>query len=67
MNLTIEDVQNLIAFGNRATMQGKEADTWVELKQRLGAEGERLVNIKLDENKKAQLEAVPDAKPKLNG
>ena len=43
MKLTIEDVQNLIAFGNRATMQGKEADTWVELKQRLGAEGQRLV------------------------
>ena len=60
LKLTIEDVQNLIAFGNRATMQGKEADTWVELKNRLGAEGNRLVAEMQAEKDKPKLEAVPD-------
>lgn len=36
--LTNEDLQNMIAFGNRAQMQGKEADTWFFLKQKLGTE-----------------------------
>lgn len=33
--LTDSDLTNLVAFGNRASMTGAEADTWVELKQRL--------------------------------
>ncbi len=33
--LTENDLKNLIAFGNRADMKGAEADTWVDLKQRL--------------------------------
>lgn len=44
LNLTIEEISNLIAFGNRATMQGKEADTWYHLKVKLGAEGQRLAD-----------------------
>lgn len=33
--LSNHDLANLIAFGNRASMSGAEADTWVELKTRL--------------------------------
>ena len=32
LNLTPDDVRNLVAFGNRATMKGAEADLWVKLK-----------------------------------
>lgn len=35
VRLTDQDIQNLVAFGNRADMKGKEADTWVDLKMRL--------------------------------
>lgn len=30
--LTPDQIKNLVAFGNRATMQGSEADLWVALK-----------------------------------
>ncbi len=33
--LTENDIVNIVAFGNRANMKGAEADTWVELKNRL--------------------------------
>lgn len=36
--LSESDVKNIIAFGNRSTMSGVEADTWVELKNRLAGE-----------------------------
>ena len=35
IQLTTTDCQNFVAFGNRATMSGKEADTWVALKMKL--------------------------------
>lgn len=38
MELTNDDLQNMIAFGNRADMKGAEADTWFFLKQKLGTE-----------------------------
>ena len=38
MELNPQELQNLIAFGNRATMQGNEADTWVALKGKLSVE-----------------------------
>ena len=44
LSLTAEEISNLIAIGNRADMKGAEADTWVALKQTLGAEGQRLVS-----------------------
>ncbi len=37
LTLTNHDIQNIVAFGNRALMKGQEADTWVELKIRLSA------------------------------
>lgn len=39
--LTTDDIQNIIAFGNRATMNGAEADTWVRLKMKLSEETQR--------------------------
>lgn len=33
--LSEADAANLIAFGNRASMSGAEADTWVDLKNRI--------------------------------
>jgi hypothetical protein len=35
--MTNDDLANIIAFGNRASMTGAEADTWVELKRKLFA------------------------------
>ena len=35
LTLTNHDIQNIVAFGNRAHMTGQEADTWVDLKIRL--------------------------------
>ena len=60
MKLSIDDCQNIIAFGNRASMQGKEADCWVELKNRIGAEGQRLVQEKIESEGQPKLTAVPD-------
>lgn len=37
ITLTNHDIANLIAFGNRAQMNGHEADTWVYLKHNLVA------------------------------
>jgi len=42
LKLTIDELRNMIAFGNRAQMNGAEADTWVALKAKLMAEGQRL-------------------------
>lgn len=35
LTLTPDDVRNLVAFGNRATMKGSEADLWVGLKMKV--------------------------------
>tara|TARA_R110000868_G_scaffold86581_1_gene242796 strand:+ start:54 stop:260 length:207 start_codon:yes stop_codon:yes gene_type:complete len=35
INLTIAELENLIALGNRAQMTGVEADTWVALKYKI--------------------------------
>ena len=35
IQLTASDCQNLIAFGNRASMKGNEADLWVALKMKV--------------------------------
>lgn len=43
LTLTLDDVRNVIAFGNRAEMRGAEADTWVALKQKF-AEAVREAN-----------------------
>lgn len=32
INLSPDQIRNLVAFGNRATMKGSEADLWVALK-----------------------------------
>jgi hypothetical protein len=37
VRMTNDDLANIIAFGNRASMTGAEADTWVELKRKLFA------------------------------
>jgi hypothetical protein len=37
ITLSNHDIANLIAFGNRAQMNGQEADTWVYLKHNLVA------------------------------
>ena len=35
LTLTPDEVRNLVAFGNRATMKGSEADLWVGLKMKV--------------------------------
>lgn len=35
VELSTDDLANIVAIGNRANMSGLEADTWVELKNRL--------------------------------
>ena len=35
LELTPDEIRNLIAFGNRADMKGSEADLWVGLKTRI--------------------------------
>lgn len=35
IHLTPDQIKNLVAFGNRATMKGSEADLWVALKTEL--------------------------------
>ena len=35
IQLTSPELENLIAFGNRGTMTGVEADLWVDLKGKL--------------------------------
>lgn len=37
LTISEDDASNLVAFGNRASMSGVEADTWVDLKRRIGA------------------------------
>lgn len=67
LQLTIDDCANLIAFGNRAQMAGKEADTWVLLKSKIAAEGQRMVDakrLKMDvdaamDKEKTNLKSVP--------
>lgn len=35
LTLKLDEVRNVVAFGNRAQMSGAEADTWVSLKQKI--------------------------------
>lgn len=35
VELTTDDIRDLVAFGNRAQMSGVEAPRWVELNQKL--------------------------------
>lgn len=60
VTLTIDqrDIQNIIAFGNRATMTGAEADTWAELKQRLARIAQEAAQER-DEGRERLLEGVP--------
>jgi len=48
LTLTIDDARNLIAFGNRATMNGSEADLWVALKMKVLKQVDDQVNRKPD-------------------
>lgn len=48
VTLTDDDLANLVAFGNRAQMNGAEADTWVALKQRLIEARRQLHDTSLD-------------------
>lgn len=53
LTLTIDDVRNLIAFGNRAQMSGVEADGWVALKHKVLRQVDDQVN-----KQRANLEVV---------
>jgi len=55
------DLQNLIAFGNRAQMSGLEADSWVELKQRLVMEFSNAADAADEEEKQMHLAVDNDA------
>lgn len=62
MKLNPAELQNLIAFGNRAMMPGSEADTWVELKTKLAVELKRIMDAKIDSDHAEMLKA---ARPKI--
>lgn len=62
LKLTIEDLNNMISFGNRAQMQGSEADTWVDLKTRLSVEGQRMVRERMTKENEEGPKAVPGAR-----
>lgn len=54
LQLTAEEANNLIAFGNRATMTGAEADTWVDLKKKVALQ----VETQKDARRRAQMIAA---------
>ena len=66
IQLTVSDCQNVVAFGNRATMQGKEADLWVGLKMKILSQVERHAERQAERSKgifddgEPALTAVPD-------
>jgi len=51
LTLTMDEIRNLVAFGNRSEMRGAEADTWVALKQ-------TIAQAVADANKETPLQAV---------